>query len=56
MKPEFNKKYNTIAAYVLIVAAILISYILHPADNILERRKKCDWFPYRSSESLFLRI
>ncbi len=28
MKPEFNKKYNTIAAYVLIVAAILISYIL----------------------------
>ena len=28
MKPEFNKKYNTIAAYVLVVAAILISYIL----------------------------
>lgn len=28
MKPEFNKKYNTIAAYVLIVAAILVSYIL----------------------------
>ena len=28
MKPEFNKKYNTIAAYVLIVAAVLISYIL----------------------------
>lgn len=28
MKPDFNKKYNTIAAYVLVVAAILISYIL----------------------------
>ncbi|MGI6196027.1 MAG: AI-2E family transporter [Eubacteriales bacterium] len=28
MKPEFNKKYNTIAAYVLVVAAILVSYIL----------------------------
>lgn len=28
MKPELNKRYNTIAAYVLVVAAILISYIL----------------------------
>lgn len=28
MKPELNKKYNTIAAYVLVVAAILVSYIL----------------------------
>lgn len=28
MRPEFNKKYNTIAAYVLVVAAILVSYIL----------------------------
>ena len=28
MKFDFNRKYNTIAAYVLIVAAILISYIL----------------------------
>lgn len=28
MKPEFNRKYNTIAAYVLVVAVILVSYIL----------------------------
>ncbi len=28
MKLDFNRKYNTIAAYVLIIAAILISYIL----------------------------
>ena len=28
LKPEFNKHYNTVAAYVLAVAAILISYIL----------------------------
>ena len=27
-KPEMNKKYNTIAAYVLVVAVILISFIL----------------------------